>query len=122
MTAAANEHPHLVELIALLGREDFVDFGVGGVDLRSDLRLNAAHERVDAGVVLIDDALDSRLLLRCQIQLAIEMFHDPPRDELPEWRPPSVKKIEVIARDSDEHAADERRDDHQGSRRPRLTR
>jgi len=61
---AAHAHPHLAELFALLRREDFVDLGVGGIELATDLRLNAVHDRVDPRVMLIDDALHVGLLLR----------------------------------------------------------
>ena len=61
---AAHAHPHLAELLALLRREDFVDFGIGVIELATNPRLNAVHDRVDPRVMLVDDALHAGLLLR----------------------------------------------------------
>jgi len=61
---APHAHSHLAELFALLRREDFVDFGIGGIELATNLRLNAVHDRVDPRVMLVDDALHAGLLLR----------------------------------------------------------
>jgi hypothetical protein len=120
MTPALNAHANLLELFALLGREDFFDFGIGSIELTANLRLDAAHQRVDAYVMLIDDPLNPDFLLRCQMKFAIEMLDDAPGREL---RPRAMpKKIEVIAGDADEDAADERRDHDDGRRRSRPTR
>ena len=106
-----NAHSDLLEVLALLRRQDFVDLGVCGFELGANLRLNAARHRIDTTMVLIDDALNVGLLLRREMQFAVEVFDDTSRRETrgrTRWKQAvSSEKIEAIAGNADEHPADE---------------
>jgi len=119
-------HLNLLELLPLLRRENFLDLGVRGVQLGADLRPDAGHDRVDPHMMLVDDALDIALLLRGEVQLAIEMIDDPARREFrhppPGEEPAVMKKVKAIAGDAGEQPANERDDDHHCGGRPRATR
>ena len=126
MQTTRGAHPNLLELRALLRRENAADLGVGGIELAAHLRLYPVHDRVDAGVMLVDDALHQILLLRREVQIAIEMVDDAPRRELRRPRrgeeSMAVKEVKAVAGDTDERAADERCDQRQSRRRASLTR
>jgi hypothetical protein len=77
-------------------------------------------------MMLIDDALDVALLLGSEMQLPVEMIHDPPGREFrhapPGKKPAVMKKIKAIAGDAGEQPANERHHDHHCGGRARATR
>jgi hypothetical protein len=117
-----NAHAHFLELLLLLGRQELLDFGIGSIELSSDLRLNAGHDRIDADVMLIDDALHIGFLLRCEIELAVEMLDDSLSQGLRRRRAPAMENVKAIAGNADEQSADENGDQRKGGRRARPIR
>jgi hypothetical protein len=117
-----NAHAHFLELLLLLGRQELLDFGIGSIELSSDLRLNAGHDRIDADVMLIDDALHIGFLLWCEIELAVEMLDDSLCQGLRRRRAPAMENVKAIAGNADEQSADENGDQRKGRRRARPIR
>ena len=126
MTPGARAHSNLLELLALLRREDLFDLGVCSIELVPNLRLNAGHDGVDAYVVLIDDPLNLGFLLRRQMKIAIQMFDDPARCKarrsIGGKETMVMEKVKAIAGDADEQSADEDGDYRKGRSRARPTR
>ena len=104
-------HLQMLELLALLRSQELLDLGVARVDLLPHLRTHRAHEGVDASSVTIEDGLDLRLLLGCQMKLAIETIDDLLRAEPPATSLVPVKEKEMIPGHSHEEAGDECHDD-----------
>ena len=123
---ARDAHANLLELFALLWREDLFDIGIGSIELAPNLRLNGAHHPVDACVMLIDDPLNLGLLLRRQMKISIEMLDDPARckacPSIAGKEAMMMEKVKAVAGDADEQPADEDGDQGEGGGGPRPTR
>jgi hypothetical protein len=124
--AALKAHANLLELFALRWREDLFDLGIGSFDLTPNLRLNAAHHRVDVSVMLIDDPLHFGFLLRRQMKIAIEMLDDPVCCKSPRSvgrkETMVMQKVKAVAGDAGQQPADEDGDYRKSRGGARLTR
>src|SRR5918912_4583437 len=69
----------LLELRPLLGREELLDLGVRGVELRAHLRADARGDGLDALAVGLDDLRHGLLLLRGEVELAVEVLDEHPQ-------------------------------------------
>src|SRR5438067_3545521 len=98
-------HLDLLELGALLRRQDLLDLRVGLIDLGADLGADGGLYRGDPLLPRLDDLRHLRALLIGEVELAVEPLHDPlSREALsvhPEARPMTVEP-HPIGNDADQ--------------------
>jgi len=116
-------HPELLVLRALLRREDLANLVVPQLDLMPDLRMHAFENLLHFHGVRVEDLLHLSVLLRREVELAIEPVENARGDHvhrLAACTRTVVHHPDVIAEDADGGAAEER--DQQDDRGDELSR